>query len=123
MRPMSLQVSSDAQRQAVAAYVASLPHVTNAPTLTDADVSVGEQTFVMCMACHGMKGEGNPQLNAPPLAGVDDWYAARQLRKFRAGIRGAMPGDMIGPTMAAMSMAIQPDVIDDLAAYLHSLPR
>ena len=123
MRPMSLQVNTPAQRQAVAAYVAGLPTVKNDATLTDADASVGEQTFVMCIACHGMKGEGNQALNAPPLAGQDDWYVARQIRKYRAGVRGAAPGDTIGPTMAAMSMAVQPDTIDDLAAYVHSLSR
>lgn len=123
MRPMSLQVNSPVQRERVAEYVASLPSPRNAGKLHDADPSVGEQTFVMCIACHGPKGEGNQELNAPPLAGLDDWYVALQLRKFRSGIRGSVPGDPIGPTMAAMSMAVQPDVIDDVAAYVHSLPR
>lgn len=123
MRPMSLQVNSPVQRQAVADHVASLPPVRNTATLRDVDPAVGEQTFVMCIACHGPKGEGNQELNAPPLAGLDDWYVALQLRKFRSGIRGAVPGDAIGPTMAAMSMAVQPDAVDDLAAYVHALPR
>lgn len=123
MRPMSLQVNSEAQRQAVAAYVAGLTPVRSAARLRDTDVAQGEQNFVMCIACHGMKGEGNQELNAPPLAGLDDWYVALQIRKFRSGIRGSAPGDAIGPTMAAMSMAVPPDVVDDLAAYVHALPR
>lgn len=123
MRPMSLQVNSEAQRTAVAAHVASLPPVRGAARLTDADLAAGEQAFVMCVACHGPKGEGNQAVNAPPLAGADDWYVALQLRKFRSGIRGGAPGDALGPIMAAMSMAVQPDVVDDIAAYVHSLPR
>ncbi len=123
MRPMSLQVNSAAQRETVAAYIAGLTPVRSAATLRDADAAAGEQSFVMCIACHGMKGEGNQELNAPPLAGLDDWYVALQLRKFRSGIRGAVPGDAIGPTMAAMSMAVQPDAVADLAAYVHALPR
>jgi cytochrome c oxidase subunit 2 len=123
MRPMSLQVNSATQRQAVAAYVSSLAPVRSAASLPDTDAAVGEQTYVMCIACHGPKGEGNQAVNAPPLAGLDDWYVALQIRKFRSGIRGATPGDTVGPVMAAMSMAIQPDVIDDVAAYVHALPR
>lgn len=123
MRPMSLQVGTAIQREAVAAHVAGLPVVRNAATITGADAAAGEQTFVMCIACHGMKGEGNQALNAPPLAGQDDWYVARQIRKYRAGVRGSAPGDTIGPTMAAMSMAIPPDGIDNVAAYVHSLSR
>jgi cytochrome c oxidase subunit 2 len=123
MRPMSLQVNSATQRQAVAAYVSSLAPVRSAARLSDADATVGEQTYAMCIACHGPKGEGNQAVNAPPLAGLDDWYVALQIRKFRSGIRGAVPGDTVGPVMAAMSMAIQPDVIDDVAAYVHALPR
>jgi len=123
MRPMSLQVNSPAQRSAVAEYVAGLAPVHNAATLADTDVAAGEQLYVMCLACHGPKGEGNQALNAPPLAGLDDWYVALQIRKFRSGIRGAVPGDTVGPVMAAMSMAIQPEAVDDIAAYVHALPR
>jgi cytochrome c oxidase subunit 2 len=123
MRPMSLQVNSAAQRQAVAAYVAGLAPAHNPASLTGVDAAAGEQAFAMCIACHGMKGEGNQAVNAPPLAGLDDWYVALQIRKFKSGIRGAVPGDTVGPVMAAMSMAIQPDVVDDVAAYVHALPR
>jgi cytochrome c553 len=123
MRPMSLQVNSEGQRTAVAAYIASLAPVRGDARLVDTDASAGEQAFVMCVACHGVKGEGNQAVNAPPLAGMDDWYVALQLRKFRSGIRGGAPGDALGPIMAAMSMAIQPEAVDDVSAYVHALPR
>ena len=123
MRPMSFQVMDEAQRTAVAQYVASLPPVRNPATLTRADAAAGEPTYAMCIACHGVKGEGNEAVSAPPLAGLDDWYVALQIRKFRSGIRGSAPGDAVGPTMAAMSMAIQPEAVEDIAAYVHALPR
>jgi cytochrome c553 len=121
MRPMSMQVHDAAERQAVAAYVSGLPRVVNAATIT-ADAAAGQQAFAMCVACHGPSGEGNQAVNAPPLAGLDDWYVALQIRKFRSGIRGTAPGDALGPVMAAMSMAIQPDAVDSVAAYVHALP-
>lgn len=123
MRPMSLQLRTEAERVAVAAYVAGLQPVVNAPSIAGADATAGQQSFVMCVACHGPNGEGNQAVNAPPLAGLDDWYVALQIRKFRSGIRGTAPGDPTGPIMAAMSMAIPPDAIDNVAGYVHSLPR
>jgi cytochrome c553 len=121
MRPMSLQVQSEAERNAVAAYVAGLPRAKNEATIHGADPAAGQATYMMCMACHGPNGEGNQAVNAPPLAGLDDWYVAASIRKFRSGIRGTAPGDTLGPIMAPMSMAIQPEAIDNVAAYVHSL--
>lgn len=121
MRPMSLQVRSEDERKAVAAYIAGLPRVRNEGTIHGADAAAGQTSYMMCMACHGPNGEGNQAVNAPPLAGLDDWYVAATIRKFRAGIRGAAPGDAFGPIMAPMSMAIPPDAIDNVAAYVHSL--
>lgn len=121
MRPMSMQVRNEAERQAVAAYVAGLPRVVTAASIS-ADPAAGQQAYAMCLACHGPNGEGNQEVNAPPLAGLDDWYVALQIRKFRSGIRGTAPGDALGPVMAAMSMAITPDAVDSVAAYVHALP-
>ena len=41
-----------------------------------------------CAACHGANGQGNQALGAPPLAGQDAAYLARQLNNFKAGRRG-----------------------------------
>jgi cytochrome c oxidase subunit 2 len=122
MRPMAQQMMSPAEIAAVAEYIAAMPKVTNTASHTG-DAAAGQAIFVRCMACHGPKGEGNQQLNAPPLAGLDDWYVERQLRKFRAGVRGKAAGDAIGPAMQAMSMTLQPGEIATIAAYVHSLPR
>jgi cytochrome c oxidase subunit 2 len=123
MRAMARQMMTDAETTAVASYVSGLPAVKNAATLTDASASTGQAMFALCMACHGAKGEGNEAVKAPPLAGQDDWYVAAQLRKFRAGIRGTVPGDTVGPIMQAMSLTIPPENINHLAAYAASLPR
>lgn len=123
MRAMSKQMLSKAEVDAVAGYVAGLAPVTNAKTLEQGDAATGQTAFVVCTACHGDKGQGNEQVKAPPLAGQDDWYVARQLRKFRSRVRGVAPNDPTGPIMQAMSMSIAPDNIDHLAAYVHTLPR
>lgn len=123
MRPMAQQMMSRAEIDAVAAFVAALPPVTNPASPDAGNAAAGQATFVRCTPCHGPRGEGNQQLNAPPLAGLDDWYVERQLRKFRAGVRGKAAGDPIGPAMQAMSLTLQPEEIPNVAAYIHSLPR
>lgn len=123
MRAMSRQLSSEAEVAAVAAYVSALPKPRNPAAITTGDTATGQAAFALCVGCHGPNGEGNQAVNAPPLAGLDDWYVAAQLRKFRAGIRGTTPEDTIGPVMQAMSLAVAPESIDHLAAYVHSLQK
>ena len=53
----------------------------------------GVSAYATCGGCHGAQGQGNPALNAPALAGQDADYTARQLRNYKAGIRGADPED------------------------------
>lgn len=123
MRPMALQLRTERERQAVAAHIASLPRARKAATIAGADVAAGQQAYVMCIACHGANGEGNQTVNAPALAGLEDWYVALQIRKFKSGIRGSVAGDTVGPVMTAMSMAIPPESVDNLAAYISTLPQ
>jgi cytochrome c oxidase subunit II len=123
MRAMAKQMMTDAEIAAVASHIATFPSVKNAPTLPHSDPAAGAQAFTLCIGCHGPEGKGNEQVKAAPLAGMDDWYVALQLRKFRSGVRGKAEGDTVGPVMQAMSMAIQPETIDDLAAYVHNLQK
>lgn len=120
MRAMSRQMISEAEIAAVSSYIATLAPVKNAGT-TGGDVTIGQQQYTLCVPCHGAKGEGNEAVKAPPIGGMDDWYIASQLRKFKSGIRGKTPGDTVGPIMQAMSLTIQPENINHLAAYAHSL--
>ena len=73
-------------------------------------------------ACHGVEGQGNYALQAPPLAGQDDWYLKRQLENFRKGIRGTHDQDNYGHQMVLMARSLQNEQsIDDMLAYLNSL--
>jgi cytochrome c oxidase subunit 2 len=80
--------------------------------------------FAPCVACHGSKGEGNPTLNAPALAGQDATYLDRQLRNFRSGRRGAHKSDTQGAQMRALANALGDDAaVTKLAGYVASLPK
>lgn len=120
MRAMSRQMLSEAEISAVSSHVSGLAPVTSAATLAG-DAAAGQQAYTLCVPCHGAKGEGNEAVKAPPLAGMDDWYIASQIRKFKAGVRGTVAGDPVGPIMQAMSMTIQPENIPHLATYAHGL--
>jgi cytochrome c553 len=62
------------------------------------------------------------EMNAPALAGREEWYLVRQLQNFKSGVRGTDPGDIYGLQMAPMAQVL-PDsqAIEDVAAYLSSL--
>jgi cytochrome c553 len=123
MRAMAQQMMSAAEIASVAGYVSHLAPVTNPATLPQTDAESARAVFARCAACHGPRGEGNQEVHAPPLAGQDDWYVARQLRKFRAGIRGKAPNDPVGPIMQAMSLSVDPPMIERVAAYVHALSK
>lgn len=106
MRPMSRQMNDEAEVVAVSQYVASLQPARIAPTLHGADAAAGAASYATCLACHGDKGQGNEVLQAPPLVGQADWYLVTQLKKFKAGIRGANPLDVTGGQMRPMSMTL-----------------
>lgn len=95
-----------------------------APTPTAADMAkAGEALYTAtCMACHGPKAEGIKAMNAPALAGQEEWYVARQLRQFQSGVRGADPAHLPGTQMAAIAKTVRSADIFALAAYAASLP-
>ena len=122
MRPMALSVSSDTDIEAVARYVESLPPVTHSPVLTG-DIHAGDNQFhLVCAACHGENGQGNQDVKAPRLAGIDDWYLATQLRKFKSGVRGTYPKDIEGRLMRPMARGLaDEDAVRNVVAYIDSL--
>lgn len=86
------------------------------------DPQAGKARYAPCQGCHGIGGEGNKLLNAPPLAGQDGWYLARQIRYFKEGIRGYDPSDALGMQMRGMAQLMTDDqVIADVIAYLATL--
>jgi cytochrome c oxidase subunit 2 len=121
MRPMALSVPSEADVQAVAHYVESLPPVRHAASLPG-DAQAGQALFATCSSCHGDDGAGNQDLKAPRIAGVDDWYLATELRKFRSGVRGASPKDPEGRLMRPMARTLAgEDAIRNVVAYVETL--
>jgi cytochrome c oxidase subunit 2 len=121
MAAMARTLADDAAIRNVAAYLASLTPVAAAETL-DGDPRKGISYFNTCGACHGARAAGNHALQAPRLAGQDDWYLKRQLKNFRMGIRGAHQGDNYGHQMVMMARSLQDEQsVDDLLAYLNTL--
>lgn len=75
-----------------------------------------------CAACHGAAGAGNAGVQAPPIAGQDAAYLARQLHLFRGKQRGgdAAPGAVAG--MQAVAQALPDDgAVNSLAQYVSKL--
>ena len=75
-----------------------------------------------CAACHGDKGQGNQALSAPPLAGQDAAYLARQLHNFTQGRRGYAAADQPGQQMRTVAAALGQDEISSLAEHYAGLP-
>jgi len=124
MRPMALSLMREGDIAAVSAYVAAMPPAHPAPTLTGADAAKGKATYTtICIACHGPEGAGNQaMMGAAPLSLSNDWYLVRQIEKFRAGVRGARPGDQGGAMMRPMMMQLtDAQMIENVVAYISTL--
>ncbi|MEM9254573.1 MAG: c-type cytochrome [Pseudomonadota bacterium] len=74
-----------------------------------------------CIACHGESGQGNPQLQAPALAGQGEDYLKRQLQLFQRGLRGADPEDTLGKQMVGMVVNLSEADFEEIAAFLSAL--
>src|SRR5690606_17443114 len=86
------------------------------------DLDRGKALYAICATCHGPNGEGMREMNAPALAGREEWYLVRQLQNFKSGIRGGDPSDTFGRQMAPMAQVLADDqAVEDVAAYLSSL--
>ncbi len=70
-----------------------------------------------CAACHGDKGQGNPTLGAPRLAGQQADYLLQQLRGFKAGRRGYDTRDSHGAQMRAVVASLADAELVPLALH------
>lgn len=105
----------------LAAYVGTMPEPTVSLTLK-ADSRAGQSTYATCAACHGAQGEGNAALGGPRLAGMSDWYLARQFSAFASGKRGAAAGDERGAAMRGIAQSLKGErTVRDVIAYAASL--
>lgn len=114
---------SDEQIDQVTAFVASLPPVTLDQPLDPAGVRA-RSLYGLCSTCHGGRGQGNPNLGAPRIAGQYRWYLKEQLTRFRSGDRGTHPDDRRGRQMRAMAATIADDAdVERLANYIARMGR
>jgi cytochrome c oxidase subunit 2 len=62
-------------------------------------------------------------MGAPPLTGQGDWYLFGQLRKFKAGWRGAHPDDLWGKSMVLVSGVANMDnaAMINIVSYIETL--
>jgi len=119
MRPMALTLANDQAVSDMAAYVSSMPASKPLESTVKGDATAGKASYMICQTCHGPKGGGNKALNSPRLTGLQDWYIVRQLKNFKAGIRGTKSGDLYGMQMRPMAMTLANDeVINNVAAYI-----
>ncbi|MEX2367800.1 MAG: c-type cytochrome, partial [Pseudohongiellaceae bacterium] len=88
------------------------------------DPQAGQAQYAICATCHGANGEGNQELNAPKLAGQEDWYVRRQIDYYKQGVRGASQDNVFGMQMAPMAATLATDAaVSNVAAYIETLPN
>lgn len=124
MRAMA-KTLTDEQTREIAALVEKLPRIRPEPTL-HVEVTRGQELFTeRCMECHRFNGEGELVFGAAPLTGLQDWYLAAQLRKFKNGQRGAAKDDANGQKMvhAAASFIEDEAMVQSIAAWLILLQK
>jgi len=126
MAAMAGIVSTPGAIEDLIAYIGTLPDEPPEPTFTG-NVERGRDLYETCAQCHGDEGQGNWNSNAPRLAGMSDWYLARQLNLFRAENReqrrGGHPDDIYGDQMYMMANLLRDETaINDVVAYINTLP-
>ena len=106
----------------LAFYISELTSPASSSTLQGGDPVAGGKSFMrLCGACHGANAGGNVALNAPRLAGADDWYLLAQLQAFREGQRGRHREDRSGRQMRNMAaMLADEQAMQDVIAYIRS---
>ena len=122
MAAMANLLIDDTAINNVVAYIQTFPKQKPKASITEGDLQQGHAYYVNCGACHGAQGQGNMALNAPALAGMDDWYTKRQIQNFKKGIRGAHKKDTHGSQMMLMARLLNDEqAIDDLITYVNAL--
>jgi len=105
------------------AWTASWPTWAEVQATPPGNATAGAAQFVVCTSCHGPQGQGQQALNAPRIAGQDDWYLREQLENYQAGVRGAHPEDTYGQMMAPMARTLAtPEAVANVLAHIATLP-
>ena len=123
MAPMAATLFDAAAVENVIAYIQSLPDEPAEVTI-EGDVERGQDLYGGCAVCHRADGSGSSGTLAPRLAGMSDWYLARQLELFQQSIRGHDRTDTLARQMGFMSKQLHgQDAINDVVAYINALGR
>lgn len=128
MRPMSRALFADrGDVESVVEYVVALP-IPDPSATTEAEADAGEAEYeALCSNCHGVDGRGVdspvPELRAPSVLHLNDWYINSSLRKYRDGVRGAVPGDGAGAVMRGPMAGMSDERIDNVTAYIMTMQR
>jgi cytochrome c oxidase subunit 2 len=121
MAPMARTLATPAMLENVIAYIESLPDTEPATTISG-DVDRGAELYQSCAVCHGNDGNGRWNTNAPPLAGMSDWYLHNQLVNFKGRVRGGHDDDIYGDQMYMVATSlITEQAINDVIAYINTL--
>jgi cytochrome c oxidase subunit 2 len=122
MRAAVAVLKTDDDRKAVAAYVAALPKVRFSGDIKGNLANGSTQFNAVCSSCHEGHAQGNLQMGAPALVGVDPAYMERQVLAFRDGSRGAHKDDKNGALMrVGANMVPDAKSVHDVVAYINSL--
>lgn len=82
----------------------------------------GAELFETCVPCHEADASGNPEIQAPAIAGLPQWYIEEQLHAFQQGWRGKHPDDYAGLRMRPMAVTLNRDGdIESVAEYVSSM--
>lgn len=102
---------------------APAPAKPEAPLWEPGDAESGKMLFEeRCMECHRYNASGELAFGSPPLVGRQPWYLEAQIRKFKNGMRGAIPGDVNGAKMVFSSSFIEDQqAMRDVVTYIMTL--
>ena len=122
MYPMSQWLRSAEDVVAVSEYVAAMPRLSIESTIEGGDAHKGETAYALCAACHGKEGEGNQQMNSPPLRGMSDWYLMTTMQKFKSGVRGSNTKNPTEMLMRGMALSLADEqALKDVIAHIMTL--
>lgn len=121
MIPIAKNLDGEAAIKDVATYIGTFAETSTNSTIIG-NVENGRRLYTSCGACHGKDGKGIWSVNAPRLAGTDDWYLVRQLNNYQQKIRGTHPSDATGKQMMLFSSMLKnKQSINDVVAYINTL--
>lgn len=111
MPPMAAMVGNEEDVKNVAHYVLSLSNSQHEPQRA----ALGQEKFMMCAACHGADGKGNPMMGAPNLTD-DVWLHGAGEKNIIAMINNGKNNQM-----PAQGERLSEEQIHVLTAYVWGL--